>query len=520
MRRSLSSASGAVLLIQTLFILFLLLKEAKCSSSRVQFQLYEFQRKLHQHKTSFSSFPAPTPKMPPSYNTCEFSLSPKSNGRVFYPIGYGADPSGGHDSASAIYDALLDAAKHGKRPDFFLLPGITDLGGVIIDLQGGDFRVDRPIRFPPGIGNIVVQGGTLRASAKFPGDRHLIELWAPDSTTTRKHSNTKTTGDIFSNRKDRNNDGMKYEDITFRDILFDSGFRGGGLLVIDSIRIRIVDCFFIRFTTQGIMVKRGHETFVSGCFLGQHLTDGGDPDEKHYTGAGIDIASTDNAITDVAVFSARIGIVLRGNANVVTGVHCYNKANGFGGVGILVQSAQNRITNPYLDFNSIVIEDPHQVHVSGGFFIGGGNIVLKSSIMGRISGLNIINNMFTGGMDDSVPSVVLKGSFGSIDQVVVDQNVVDGMRLKSTVAKLRALPVGMNGTRWKADFSSILLFPDKINHVEYSFFVRGGGDGGFPDTHAVTNVSSNVVVIESQRAVSAVVSVSVDQYNLIGEEKL
>ncbi|KAL6546203.1 hypothetical protein OROMI_021924 [Orobanche minor] len=511
MRGSLSSgSSGAVLLLLLIQTLFLLLKEAKCSS-RVQFQLYQFQRKLHQqHKTS------------------EFSLSPKqqqqqSNGRMFYPIGYGADPSGAHDSASAIYDSLLDAAKLGKGPDFSLLPGITDLGGVTIDLQGGDFRVDRPIRFPPGIGNIVVQGGTLRASDKFPGDRHLIELWAPDSTT-RKHSNTMKTGDFFSNRKDWNNDGMKYEDITFRDILFDSGLRGGGLLVIDSIRIRIVDCFFLRFTTQGIMVERGHETFVSGCFLGQHLTDGGDPDEKHYTGTGIDIASTDNAITDVAVFSAGIGIVLRGNANVVTGVHCYNKANGLGGVGILVRSAHNRITNPYLDFNSIVIEDPHQVHVSGGFFLGGGNIVLKPSITGRISGLNIINNMFAG-TNDTIPSVVLDGSFGSIDQVVVDQNVVDGMRLISTVAKSRALPVGKNGTRWRANFSSILLFPDKINHVEYSFFVRGGGggrigDGGFPHAHAVTNVSSNVVVIESQPAVSAVVSVSVDQYNLIGEGKL
>ncbi|PIN17260.1 Polygalacturonase [Handroanthus impetiginosus] len=456
-----------------IFVVLVMLKETRCSFR--QLKLYEFQTML-QHKTTFST-PAPEP-VP----------SPASSGRVFYPIGYGADPTGAQDSTSAVLQALNDAGKLQSGLD--LLPGITDLGGVVIDLQGGNFRISSPIRFPSGIGNIVVQGGTLRASNTFPGDRHLIELWAPDSL--------KTPGkDKFSDRRDLNS-GMKYEDVTFRDILFDSSYQGGGLLVIDSARIRVMNCFFLHFTTQGILVERGHETFISSCFLGQHPTVGGDRTEN-----------------DVAIFSAATGIILRGRANIITGVHCYNKATCFGGVGILVKSAQNRIIDPYLDFNSIVIEDPDQVHISNGFFLGDGNIVLKS-IQGRISGLNIVNNIFSGDPTNMVSSVKLDGVFTSIDQVVIDHNVVNGMALKSTVGKLT---VAANGTKWVADFSRILLFPDKINHVEYSFYARGGIANGFP-AHAVTNVSNNVVVIESQRAVNAVVSVSVDQHNMVGEDIL
>ncbi|KAL3616687.1 hypothetical protein CASFOL_039081 [Castilleja foliolosa] len=492
MMKSFSSAT-----VKTFFLLLLLLKQTQCSVGKLK--LYEFQRKLQQ-KTSNSQISAAQ-----NY--------PKTIGRVFYPTGYGADPTGAHDSSSAILDALSDAAK--VKTGVQMLPGISDFGGVVIDFQGGNFKISQPIRFPPGIGNIVVQGGTLRASDTFPGDRHLIELWATGSPKPSSSSPKNDAPTTFYDSKDTNRDGITYEDITFRDILFDSSFRGGGLLVISSARIHVTDSFFLRFTTQGIIIKWGHETFISNCFLGQHPTVGGDPGERSFGGTAIDIASTDNAVTDVVVFSAAIGIVLRGNANIVTGVHCYNKATDFGGVGISVQSAQNRIISPYMDYNNIVIVDPDQVHVSNGFFLGNGSVVLKSNA-GRVSGLTIVDNVFSGG---SVPIVRIEGVFKRIDQVVVDRNVANGMEMRSTVAKMAV--AGVNGTSWRADFSKVLLFPNKINHVEYSFFLRpvGGIESGFGD-HAVTKVSNNAVVIESRKKVNAVVSISVDQYNMVGEKSL
>lgn len=76
------------------------------------------------------------------------------NGRVFYPIGYGADPTGANESSDAILQALNDAFN--VQSGLELLPGVKDLGGVIIDFQGGNYKISKPIRFPPGVGNVVV----------------------------------------------------------------------------------------------------------------------------------------------------------------------------------------------------------------------------------------------------------------------------------------------------------------------------------------------------------------------------
>lgn len=56
--------------------------------------------------------------------------TPKSSGRVFYPIGYGADPSGEEDSSDAILNAVADAllVENGGHQ---LLPGVSDLGDSI-----------------------------------------------------------------------------------------------------------------------------------------------------------------------------------------------------------------------------------------------------------------------------------------------------------------------------------------------------------------------------------------------------
>ncbi|XP_027183816.1 polygalacturonase QRT3 [Coffea eugenioides] len=501
MKRLYSSASARLLIT---IVFFLPLKEADCSLR--QLKMYEFQEKI-QEKTIFSSIAA-TPAPSPAH-----SIDPKkSDGRVFYPIGYGADPSGVADSSDAILEAIGYAFGI-QNKGFQLLPGIKDLGGVVIDLQGGNYLISRPLRFPSGFGNILVQGGTLRASNTFPGHRHLIELWSPNSRKLEKESTTIHHLHGLSDREDQNS-GIYYEDVTFRDILFDSSYQGGGLFVIDAARIRINNCYFIHFTTQGVLVERGHETFISGCFLGQHETVGGDSGERGFSGTAIELSSTDNAVTDVVIFSAAVGITVSGQANIIIGVHCYNKATYFGGIGILVRAAQTRVESCYLDYNSIVIQDPALVQVSNGYFIGDGNIVLKS-INGKASGLNIINNIFAGDPRNMVPIVKLDGEFTDIAQVVIENNIVTGMTLKSTVGKLT---VAGNGTQWIADFSSVLVFPNKINHVQYSIYTEGVV-AGFP-AHKMTNVSNNLVVIESEKAFSGVISVIVDQYNMDGERNL
>lgn len=329
-----------------------------------------------------------------------------------------------------------------------------------------------------------IHGGTIRASNNFPADGYIIDLSASPSSS------------------------YNFEYITLKDLLLDSNFRGGGISVINSLRTSIDNCYITHFTTNGILVQSGHETYIRNSFLGQHITAGGDKHERNFSGTGINIQGNDNAVTDVVIFSAAIGIMVTGQANTFSGVHCYNKATGFGGTGIYLKLpglTQTRIVNSYMDYTSIVAEDPVQLHISSSFFLGDANIVLKSD-KGVVNGVNVVDNMFSGS-GNGVQIVKLdqsNGPFKQVEQVFVARNVVKGMNLKATTA---TMSVNGNGNLWVADFNKILLFPNLIKHVQYSLSATGST---FPN-HAIRNVSENRVVIETDKTVTAKVFVTVDQ---------
>ncbi|GAU33898.1 hypothetical protein TSUD_66850, partial [Trifolium subterraneum] len=82
------------------------------------------------------------------------SSQTKMSNRVLYPSEYGADPTGSEESSDAIMKAVEDAFKLQKGIE--LVAGVNDLGGVVIDLGGGDYKISKPITFSPGGGNIVL----------------------------------------------------------------------------------------------------------------------------------------------------------------------------------------------------------------------------------------------------------------------------------------------------------------------------------------------------------------------------
>ncbi|XP_021901645.1 polygalacturonase QRT3-like [Carica papaya] len=422
-----------------------------------------------------ASFPAPTPHSEPQQG----SRPP----RVYKVTSYGADPTGKSDSTEAFERAFADAI--GGPDQGSLMEGITNLGGAQIDLQGGNYLIARSLRLSPHpVANLLIHGGTLTASKDFPADAFLIDL----------SSSSPKTG------------GYNYEFLTLKDLLLDCNYKGGGISVINSLRITIENCYITHFTSDGILVQGGHETYIRNSFLGQHITAGGDKGERDFTGTAIRLMGNDNAVTDVVIFSAAVGISIEGQANIISGVHCYNKATGFGGIGIHVKLpglTQTRIVNCYLDYTGIVAEDPVQLLVSNSFFLGDAFILLKS-VKGIASGVSIVDNMFSGS-DRGIDIVQLDGAFGEVDQVIVERNSVRGMSLKSTVA---SSSVEGNGTSWLVDFNQLLLFPNRIRRVQYSFST--GGDSSFPN-HALRNTSNNRVVIQSNLAVSATVFVTVNQ---------
>ncbi|GAV83889.1 Pectate_lyase_3 domain-containing protein [Cephalotus follicularis] len=453
-------------------------------------------RKMQAFKTSLirrelDSSISPSPSYAPS----------PQRSHVYHLIQYGADPTGKLDSTEALLKAIADAY-HGPS-EGFLMEGIKNLGGAQIDLQGGLYLISQSLRLPAaGAGNLMIHGGTLRASNEFPRDGYLIDLSASSSTNNEEEVESSMDAQMSSSSS------YNYEYITLKDLMLDSNFRGGGIFVKNSLRISIDNCYISHFTSNGILVQGGHETYIRNSFLGQHITAGGDPGEKDFSGTAINLMGNDNAVTDVVIFSAAVGVMVSGQANILTGVHCYNKATGFGGTGIylkLPNLTQTRIVNCYMDYTGIVAEDPVQLLVSNCFFLGDAHVLLKS-INGIAKGVNIVDNMFCGS-DKGIGIVQLDHSrtpFKEIDEVVVERNNVRGMSLKATVAKGS---VRGTGSSWTIDFNSVLLFPNIIKNVQYSL----GPSGSLFPNHALRNLSDNRVVIESDVAVSATVYVTVDQ---------
>ncbi|OVA03210.1 Parallel beta-helix repeat [Macleaya cordata] len=459
-------------------------------------------------KTSFlhrRSLLSPSPS--PSYR---LPITP--NLQVYQVTAYGADPTGKTDSTKALQQAISDAFDRARSNNNgeFLMPGITDLGGAQIHLEGGSYLISSPLQLPSsGGGNLMIHGGSIRASDKFPTNRYLIELSA-SSSFTEKIKRTSTTKEELE--VELASLSYTYEDITLKDLMLDSNYTGGGIAVINSLRTTIDNCYISHFSSNGILVQGGHETYIHNSFLGQHITAGGDPGEKKFSGTGINLMGNDNAVTDVVIFSAAVGIMVSGQANILTGVHCYNKATGWGGIGIylrLPRLTQTRIVNSYLDYNGIVAEDPVQLHISNTFFLGDGFILLKS-INGVINGVNIVDNMFSGSGKgvDIVQLDQSKSPFTKVDQVVIDRNNVQGMNLRATVGRGS---VQGNSSSWSLDFNRVLLFPNLIRHVQYTLSTDAAS---FPN-HALRNVTGNRVVVESDKSMAAKIYVTVDQSTTI-----
>lgn len=75
---------------------------------------------------------------------------------MYHVTDYGADPTGNADSSEAISKAISDAFQAPSAR--VLMPGIADLGGAEIHLDGGSYLISSPITLPAtGGGNLKVK---------------------------------------------------------------------------------------------------------------------------------------------------------------------------------------------------------------------------------------------------------------------------------------------------------------------------------------------------------------------------
>lgn len=115
------------------------------------------------------------PVSPPLPRVSPVGLRSHAAGTPINPTAFGADPTGQHDSTTAM-TAAVAALLTIRGPRHTMASNITDLGGATLDLSGGTYLISAPIVIPAMFGNLQIVQGTLRASATFPAARWLVEI--------------------------------------------------------------------------------------------------------------------------------------------------------------------------------------------------------------------------------------------------------------------------------------------------------------------------------------------------------
>ena len=321
---------------------------------------------------------------PPAWRAAALAAQPAADApmRTFCPADFGADPAGLADSTEAVLravDSMLaecaapnGTAAPGVRP---MAAGVSDCGGAVLDLRGGQYLISAPVVIPPHYGNLNVNSGTLRATPTFPANRSLVELGAGLTTN-----------------------GVEF--VNFHEVLFDaSHVAAGGLQIADCIGVTVEACFFVGFSGIGISVIRGHETMISNTWLAEsYWNEPWNSSESH--SVGIRLAANDAYVKDVIVFMHTLyGLQQRGGANLIDGVHAWNaggtpttgdnpmpwvRSDLGAGISITSDGAQSRLVNNYLDGSLLIIADPVEVVVTDTFFINAYTVL--------VSGKPIIRN--------------------------------------------------------------------------------------------------------------------------------
>ena len=361
---------------------------------------------------------------------------------VVFPTAFGADPTGATDSTAA-FAAAVAAVVSRNASGKTMSDGIADLGGVVLDLQGGDYLVSAPLAIPQFVGNLRIIDGTLRASASFPADRFVVEIGATPCSTP-------------------SGQGSCNENVGMSGLTVDGSHVAAGCVKIAATMGATLDASsaIFGFVDTGILLAGGHEAMIQETWVAAYFWNS--PNKEKNSAVGIKIAGNDHFVTNVIVFSARVGVEVTGAANLLTNVHTWNCATSDGGIGILNTMSQNRFVGCYLDFTDLTIvgSGAQQLSVSDGFFLGDAQLMFQASAPGQaVYGVSLSGNVWyhcsnpafavneTGGSWTSVTDFVMTGTSFCGD----GQAKTGFTRATRTLAASHAEDV--------LDFSGVLLFP-------------------------------------------------------------
>jgi hypothetical protein len=361
---------------------------------------------------------------------------------VVFPTAYGADPTGVADSTAAFAAAVAAVVAH-NATGHKMSDGIADLGGVVLDLQGGAYLLSAPLAIPQFVGNLRIIDGTLRASPSFPADRFVIEIGATPCNTP-------------------SGQGSCNENVGMSGLTVDGSLVAAGCISIAATMGATLDASsaIFGFAQTGILLAGGHEAEISETWVAAYFWS--DPKKERNNAVGIKIAGNDHFVTNVIVFSAQIGVEVTGAANLINAAHTWNDATGNGGIGILNTMSQNRFVGCYLDFTDLKLvgSGAQQLTVADGFFLGDAQLVFAASAPGQaVYGVSLAGNVWYDCGQPALASNETLGTWTSVtDFSMVGTSYCGKDQTRAGLARATITTGGADSA--SVDFSRVLLFPN------------------------------------------------------------
>ena len=442
------------------------------------------------------------------------------------PASMGGDPTGVNDSTAAL-QAAVDAcvaqsvvSPNGVFPGSVGFPwgfgngkDIRDMGGCVVDLEGGEYRISATIRIPQYTANMQMRTGSIVAgpdwSAAAGNSSFLVQVGlSPEESTECRHI-PQASCNI---------------DINFSEIFFDGGNVADALQVNNVMGVTVgPGGYFLNFTHYGVQINNGHECMIDRCWLGEtnfdfdHQSAGVRPNAT-----AIEINGNDHYVLNTIVFSAKVGLAVHGAADYITGTHVWfplNQALAFAdSAAFWVTKGGNRFAGCYADGGRVVFDGLGLAKNmwTNGFECCAGKgrteahgVILRNASLNhnRIGpGLQIFANEFGGG------SVYYEDKQGTD---ITANLTVTGVRIHNN-----AFPNHATGTRvtrtqkqsaataWHFDFCTELLFP-QIASVRYDLVASAAQANKFVQAMA-SEPNGCQVTIHTSEAFSGEITVSVD----------
>ena len=305
----------------------------------------------------------------------------KTSGRAYrLATDFGADPSG-HADASDAFDAALaelwahpsEAQNDWMMPDGAIIAG-PDLGGAVLDLEGGTYGVSRPVRFPSaGGGNMFLRGGTIRALPGFAAS-------ASNCSTCTVKPELEGVVEVGGGPAVHMIGRVVIEDLT----IDGSGIVHGGLKMTWCTACKVSLCNVVGFTSIGIYAGPAGGGFVDiiDSYVGTNRQPGATcphsppsnkgPPPMNSTAVWIDM--NDSFMTGCYLHCSGLGLALRGSVNTIVNVHAATNWHAIPGGGVWSQSGatNNRLIGCYMDGATLVVDDPNNFMYTNGYFLGVG----------------------------------------------------------------------------------------------------------------------------------------------------